>query len=172
MQDKKALIVSADNFEDSELFYPLYRLREAGFSVDVAAPKAGTISGKHGIGVAANLSVDDVESAGSCGYKLLVLPGGKAPATLREIPKVIDIVNDFASSGIPIAAICHGPQILAKARLLQGRHATCYKSVVDEIKAAGAIYEDKPVVVDGQLITSRQPEDLPDFMREVLKKAG
>lgn len=95
-----------------------------------------------------------------------------APATLRTLPKVIDIANDFASSGIPIAAICHGPQILITARLLRGRHATCYKTVVDELKDAGALYEDKSVVVDGQFITSRQPDDLPDFMREVLKKVG
>lgn len=172
MQEKKALIISGDNVEDSELFYPLYRLREAGFAVDVAAPQAGQITGKHGIAFQADLGVDDVESARSRGYSLLVLPGGKAPAALRAIPKVIDIVNDFASSGIPIAAVCHGPQILISAGLLQGRHATCYKTVVDELKEAGAVYEDKSVVVDGQFITSRQPDDLPDFMREVLKKVG
>jgi len=172
MQAKKALIISADGFEDSELLYPLYRLREAGFHVDVAAPAAGTITGKHGYAVTANLGVDAVESAGSCGYSLLVLPGGKAPAALRAIPKVIDIATDFASSGIPTAAICHGPQILVTARLLRGRHATCYKTVADELKEAGAIYEDTSVVVDGQLITSRMPDDLPDFMREVMKKVG
>jgi protease I len=172
MNAKKALLISADNFEDTELLYPLYRLREAGFHVDVAAPKAGDITGKHGYKVAANLAVDAVQSAGSCGYSLLVLPGGKAPAALRELPKVIDIVTDFASSGIPMAAICHGPQILVTARLLRGRHATCYKTVAEELKEAGALYEDKSVVVDGPLITSREPGDLPDFMREVMKKVG
>jgi protease I len=172
MNGKKALLISADNFEDTELLYPLYRLREAGFHVDVAAPAAGTITGKHGYTVAANLGVDAVESAGSCGYALLVLPGGQAPATLRRIPKVIDIVSDFASSGIPMAAICHGPQILVTARLLRGRHATCYKTVADELTEAGAVYEDKSVVVDGALVTSREPGDLPDFMREVMKKVG
>jgi len=172
MPAPKALLISADNYEDSELLYPLYRLREAGFVVDVAAPKVGTITGKHGYTVMANLGVDAVESAGSCGYNLLVLPGGKAPATLRTIPKVIDIVTDFASSGIPIAAICHGPQILVTARLLRGRHATCYKTVADELREAEALYEDSPVVVDGQFVTSRMPDDLPDFMREVMKKVG
>lgn len=172
MNAKKALIVSADNFEDTELLYPLYRLQEAGFHVDVAAPAAGTITGKHGYAVTANLAVDAVESAGSCGYALLVLPGGKAPAALRTIPKVIDIATDFASSGIPMAAICHGPQILVTARLLRGRHATCYTTVAPELQEAGALYEDKPVVVDGNLVTSRVPSDLPDFMREVMKKVG
>ena len=172
MQAKKALIISADAYEDSELLYPLYRLREAGFAVDVAAPAAGPITGKHGYVVTANLAVDAVESAGSCGYTLLVLPGGKAPATLRTLPKVIDIVTDFASSGIPTAAICHGPQLLVTARLLRGKHATCYKTVADELREAGALYEDAPVVVDGPLITSRIPDDLPDFMREVMKMVG
>ena len=172
MNAKKALLISADNFEDSELLYPLYRLREAGFHVDIAAPAAGTITGKHGYAVTANLAVDAVESAGSCGYTLLVLPGGKAPATLRTLPKVIDIVTDFASSGIPTAAICHGPQLLVTARLLRGKHATCYKTVADELREAGALYEDAPVVVDGPLITSRIPDDLPDFMREVMKMVG
>ena len=119
-----------------------------------------------------SLAVDAVESAGSCGYSLLVLPGGKAPAALRDIPKVIDIVNDFASSGIPMAAICHGPQILVTARLLRGKRATCYTTVADELREAGALYEDAPVVVDGNLVTSRIPADLPDFMREVMKKVG
>ncbi len=172
MQAKKAIIISADLFEDSELLYPLYRLQEAGFQVDVAAPAAGAITGKHQYTVTANLAVDAVESAGSCGYSLLVLPGGKAPAALRGIPKVIDIVNDFASSGIPMAAICHGPQILVTARLLRGKRATCYTTVADELREAGALYEDAPVVVDGNLITSRIPADLPDFMREVMKKVG
>lgn len=172
MQKKKALIVSADLFEDTELLYPLYRLQEAGFQVDVAAPAAGTITGKHNYAVTANLAVDAVESAGSCGYSLLVLPGGKAPAALRDIPKVIDIVNDFASSGIPMAAICHGPQILVTARLLRGKRATCYTTVADELREAGALYEDAPVVVDGNLVTSRIPADLPDFMREVMKIIG
>jgi protease I len=172
MQAKKALIVSADLFEDSELLYPLYRLQEAGFQVDVAAPAAGTITGKHGYAVTANLSVEAVESAGSCGYSLLVLPGGKAPAALRTIPKVMEIATDFASSGIPMAAICHGPQILVTARLLRGKRATCYKTVAEELKEAGALYEDAAVVVDGNLITSRIPADLPYFMREVMQKVG
>ncbi|HWQ08494.1 MAG TPA: type 1 glutamine amidotransferase domain-containing protein [Holophaga sp.] len=172
MPAKKALILSADAFEDSELLYPLYRLREAGWVVDVAAPTAGSITGKHGYVVAANLGVDAVQSPGSCGASLLVLPGGKAPAALRVLPRVIDIVTDFASSGIPIAAICHGPQLLVTARLLRGRRATCYKTVAGELREAGALYEDAPVVVDGPYITSRMPDDLPDFMREVMKMVG
>jgi protease I len=172
MPGKKALIISADAFEDSELLYPLYRLREAGFTVDVAAPKAGDITGKHGYAVSANLGVDAVASAASGGYALLVLPGGKAPAALRVIPEVIEIVKDFAAAGILIAAVCHGPQLLVTAGLLRGRRATCYRTVANELQEAGALYEDAPVVVDAAFITSRMPSDLPDFMREVMKKVG
>lgn len=172
MAAPKALLLSADNFEDSELLYPLYRLREAGFAVDVAAPRAGTITGKHGYAVTANLGLDAVGPAGASGYRLLVLPGGKAPATLRAMPKVLAIVTDFAAAGLPVAAICHGPLILAAAGLLRGRHATCHASVSGELRAAGALYEDLPVVADGPCVTSRVPADLPDFMRVVMGKVG
>jgi protease I len=168
----KALIVTANMFEDSELLYPYYRLQEAGFQVDIAAPAAGEVTGKNGYKVAANLSLDDVASAGSCGYKLLVLPGGKAPEALRVLPKALDIARDFAGSGTPIAAICHGPQVLASAGLLRGRKATCYTTVAEELKKAEALYEDSEVVVDKNLITSRQPSDLPAFMREVMRMLG
>jgi protease I len=103
-------------------------------------------------------------------YAILILPGGKAPALMRKEPKAFEIARNFFSSGKPVAAICHGPQILISAGLLQGRRATCYRSVADELKEAGALYEDQEVVVDANLVTSRQPEDLPSFMRETMKK--
>lgn len=88
---------------------------------------------------------------------------------MRKEPKALEIAGSFFSLKKPVAAICHGPQILISAGLLQGRRATCYKSVVEELKGAGAIYEDRDVVVDGSLVTSRQPADLPAFMRETMK---
>jgi protease I len=168
----KALIVTADLFEDSELIYPYYRLLEAGYQVDIAAPSAGTVTGKRGYAFAANLSLADVEDSGSCGYKLLVLPGGKAPEALRAMPKALDIARDFAGAGAPIAAICHGPQVLATAGVLRGRKATCYKSVAEELTAAGALYEDSETVIDKNIITTRMPSDLPAFMRAVMAMIG
>jgi len=103
-------------------------------------------------------------------YEILVLPGGAAPALVRKEPKALDIARSFFARNKPVAAICHGPQILISAGLLKGRHATCYKSVVDELKEAGALYEDMDVVVDVNLVTSRQPSDLPAFMREIMKQ--
>lgn len=165
----KALIVSADGFEDSELLVPYYRLKEAGAEVIVAAPGGGTIKGKHGYEVAVDRTLVDVDPDD---YTILILPGGAAPASLRTEPKALEIARSFFAAAKPVAAICHGPQILISAGLMQGRSATCYRSVAEELKAAGAHYEDWEVVVDGTLVTSRQPSDLPSFMRETIKLVG
>lgn len=168
----KALILTADDFEDSELLCPMNRLLEAGFIVHIAAPKAGKVEGKNGYEVEADLPLEAVESAGSCGYKLLLIPGGKAPKKLRGIQNALDIVTDFASSGVPIAAICHGPQLLISANLVRGKNMTCYKKVAEELIDAGAQYQDAEVVVDGNLITARHPGDIPAFNREIMKMVG
>lgn len=162
----KALILSADNFEDSELLVPLYRLQEAGYSVDVAAAELGRITGKHGYEVQVDKSFAVIDPAA---YRLLILPGGKAPAAIRDLPLVQEIVRSFFAAEKPVGAICHGPQILISAGVVAGRHATCYRSVADELAAAGATYLDREVVVDDRLVTSRQPGDLPAFMREIMR---
>ena len=162
----KVLILSANDFEDTELLVPLYRLREAGHTVEIASLTRESIHGKHGYEVPVNKVCKDVAPAE---YGLLLLPGGKAPAAIRNDPAVLEIVRSFASEGKPIAAICHGPQVLISAGLMKGRRATCYEAVVPELKEAGALYEDSEVVVDGQLVTSRKPEDLPAFNREVIR---
>ncbi|MEJ2684058.1 MAG: type 1 glutamine amidotransferase [Candidatus Sulfobium sp.] len=163
----KVLMISADNFEDSELLFPYYRLREEGIDVDIASMSKGKIKGKHGYEIEANRSLDELKPDE---YDMLILPGGKAPAAVRKEKKALDIARYFFEKNKPISAICHGPQILISAGLMKGRHATSYKSVAPELKEAGAIYEDKEVVIDGKLVTSRQPSDLPAFMRETIKK--
>jgi protease I len=162
----KALILSADIFEDSELLYPLYRLQEAGYDVETASLARGVISGKRGYEVTAVRSFAEVDPEG---YDVLVLPGGKAPAAIRGDAHAQAIARAFMSTARPVAAICHGPQLLISAGLVAGRRATCYRSVADELRAAGAIYEDREVVVDANLVTSRQPSDLPAFMRELMR---
>lgn len=162
----KALIMSADHFEDSELLVPYYRLLEEGLEVDVCAVRRGRISGKHGYEVSADVALHEVDPAG---YDILILPGGQAPAALRREPAALDIARQFFAANKPVAAICHGPQILVSAGLLKGRRATCYHSVAAELKAAGAHFEDKEVVVDGNMVTARQPSDLPAFSREIVK---
>lgn len=163
----KALIISADNFEDTELLVPYYRLKEEGIEVDIASISSGKIKGKHGYEVEAKRSLKDIDPED---YDILILPGGKAPGIIRKQRDAIDIARHFFEKGKPVAAICHGPQTLISAGLIKGRHATCYRTVADELRQAGAIYEDREVVIDGNLITSRQPSDLPAFLREIMKK--
>lgn len=162
----KALIISADNFEDTELLVPYYRLKEEGIEVDIASIRKGKIKGKHGYEVEANKSLKEIKPDD---YEILILPGGKAPETIRKEKEALDIARYFFGKNKPVAAICHGPQTLISAGLLRGKRATCYRTVAEELRASGAIYEDKEVVVDGNLITSRQPSDLPAFLRELMK---
>ncbi|NOQ46849.1 MAG: DJ-1/PfpI/YhbO family deglycase/protease [Desulfobulbaceae bacterium] len=163
----KALIISGDLFEDTELLVPWYRLLEENIVVDIASIKAEAITGKHGYKVAVKFSMEEIDPSS---YDLLILPGGKAPAKLRKSEKLLSLVRHFFEENKPVAAICHGPQILISAGVLTGRKATCYKSVAEELKSAGADYRDEEVVVDENLITSRIPADLPAFSREIMRK--
>lgn len=162
----KVLIVSADHFEDSELLAPYYRFLEEGFQVDVASMHKGKITGKHGYEVDVTKTLEEINPEE---YDLLFLPGGKAPEAVRKEESALKIARHFFSADKPVAAICHGPQTLITAGLLKGRRATCYHSVANEMKEAGVDYQDREVVVDGNLVTSRQPSDIPAFMREVMK---
>lgn len=165
----RALIVSGDLFEDSELLVPWYRLLEENIGVDIASVRPGTITGKHGSRVRAGLSLEGVNPSS---YDLLILPGGKAPANLRHSGVLLGLVHHFFLEDKAVAAICHGPLILVSAGVLRGKKATCYKGVAQELENAGAHYRDEEVVVDGNLITSRVPADLPFFSREIIKKCS
>lgn len=163
---KKILMITGKDYDDSEVLYPYYRLIEEGFDVDVASVEKGDVTGKYHFKIDANLTFDEVNSAK---YEGLVLPGGKAPEKLRLIDNVKKVVREFEEAKKPMAAICHGQQILISADVLKGKNATCYPGICDDLKNAGAIYVDKQVVVDKNLVTSRRPEDLPYFMGEFLK---
>ena len=161
-----ALILAAEGFEDSELLVPLYRLQEEGDEVDIAAPQTGEFAGKHGYTAEANLDFGDLDAAD---YDLLVLPGGKAPETVRLDDSAVRVVREMMEAGKPVAAICHGAQVLISADVVDGRKATCYEGIRDDLRAAGADYRDAEVVVDDNLISSRFPGDLPAFCRELMK---
>lgn len=164
----KALIVATDKFEDNELTYPYYRLQEAEITIKVATPDGEPITGKHGIKVEGDLQISDAEQED---YDLLVIPGGRSPEHLRmEAPEVFKLVKDFEEEGKLISAICHGAQLLMSADILDGRRATCYWSIRDDLENAGAEFVDEPVVVDENLVTSRHPPDLPEFMKKTLGK--
>jgi len=171
MAPVKALILTADKFEDMELFFPYFRLLEEGVEVDVAAPEKGVIHGEHGYSLKITTTIADVDPDH---YDLLVVPGGfpdGAPATVRKVKRAQEIARSFFAQNKPVAAICHGPWLLVSADLVKGRRLTSYwhDGVPEEIRAAGGIYEDEEVVVDGNLVTSRWPMDLPAFVREMVK---
>lgn len=169
---KKALILTADLFEDMEVMYPLFRLQEAGWQVDLAAPKKEAIHGEFGYGeLMPEILIDEVNPDN---YDLLIIPGGSpkgAPAVVRKSKKAQEIAQSFFVKKKPVASICHGPWTLADAGVIKGKRLTSYwhDGVPESIKEAGGKWEDKEVVVDGNLVTSRWPADLPAFMREVMK---
>ncbi len=171
---RKALVLSADKFEDMELYVPVFRLIEAGWVVDIAAPKKGKITGESGwYYVVANKTIDEINPDD---YDLLIIPGGSpegAPTTVRKNKKAITIARSFFEKNKPVGAICHGPYLLVSADLVKGRTLTSYwgDGVPEEIKQAGGKWVDKDVVVDGNLVTSRWPMDLAAFSREVIKVA-
>ena len=165
----KVLFLTADGVEDSELIVPLYRLKEAGLDVDVAGPEKGPVTGKHGISTPANLAFKDVKPEQ---YDLLVLPGGKGPETVRLDGDALGAVKKIVAAGKPVAAICHGAQVLISAGLLKGKSGTCWPGVKDDFIAAGGDWQDREVVVDGQLITSRCPDDLPAFCGAIVQAIG
>jgi len=170
MKSCSAIILTADQFEDMEVFFPYFRLLEEGVRVHVAAPSKGTIHGEHGYALNPDKTLDEADPDD---YDLLIIPGGSpdgAPTSVRNHPKALSITKSFFTKNKNVASICHGPYTLVSANVIKGRRLTSYwhDGVPEEIKAAGGVYEDKEVVVDGNLITSRWPPDLPAFMREVM----
>lgn len=168
---KKAVIITADQFEDMEVMYPLFRLQEAGWQVDVAAPALLEIHGEFGYGqLMPDITIAKVKPQD---YDLLVIPGGSpegAPSVVRKIEKAREITRYFFANNKPVASICHGPWTLADSGVVKGRRLTSYwhDGVPESVKKAGGKWEDKEVVVDKNLVTSRWPADLPAFMREVM----
>src|SRR5512144_2656837 len=155
----RALILTADKFEDTEVIVPYFRLLEAGARVDIAAPTRTWIGGEHHYGLAPDVTIDDVNPDV---YDLLIVPGGfpnGAPATVRDLPRAQAIARDFFTHGKPIASICHGPWLLAAAGIVRGRELTSYwhDGVPESVQAAGGTWRDADVVVDGNLVTSRWP---------------
>lgn len=162
----KILMITAEGYDDSEVLYPYFRLLEEGFEVDVASFKKEPVHGKYHFVIEAGLTFEEVDCEKYAG---LLVPGGKAPEKIRQNQAAQKIVQYFIEKRLPVAAICHGQQILISAKVLQGRKATCYPGVADDLVNAGAQYENSRAVVDDNLVTSRRPEDLPYFMGAFIK---
>jgi intracellular protease, PfpI family len=168
---KKVAFLLAEGYEDSEMKNPYDAMIENGTDAVIIGLKAGEeLKGKKGtISYTTHLAASEANAAD---YEAVIIPGGSSPEKLRGDKAVQDFVKQANSRGIPIAAICHGPQVLASAGLLQGKTLTGYSGIQGEIEQAGGKFVDKEVVVDGNLITSRGPKDEPAFIQETINKIG
>ena len=164
---KEILILVHEIYEDLELWYPKIRLEEAGYKTIVAGPEAGKVfAGKHGYPCKSDIAFEQMSAASFAG---LVIPGGVAPDKLRRSAHVLETVRRLNEAKAPIAFICHAGWVPISAKILKGRHVTGVSAIRDELENAGARFSDQAVVVDGNLISSRTPSDLPDFCKALLK---
>lgn len=164
---KKAIVLVENLFEDHELMYPYYRLIEAGAETRLVGPVADrTYKGVYGTTATSGLAAPDVDTGE---WDVLVIPGGYSPDYMRRHQSMIDLVRGMHDQGKVVGAICHAGWMLASAGIVQGRRLTSFFAIKDDLVHAGAKWEDSEAVTDGNLVTSRQPDDLPAFMRSVLE---
>ena len=153
-------------YEDLELWYPVLRLREAGCDVKIVGPMAGeTYTSKHGYPAKAEAAASEVKAGD---IDAIIIPGGYSPDHMRRFKPMVDLVTQAAKEGKILAAICHGPWMLCSARCLKGRKVTSFSSIRDDVENAGGVWQDSACVRDGNLITSRTPDDLPAFLENIL----
>src|SRR5580765_5204116 len=163
---KTLLAFTDDIYEDLELWYPKLRLEEAGYTMRVAAPEIKTYAGKHGYPVKADALINETNSRDFSG---LLIPGGFMPDKLRRDARVLALTREFFQQGKLVAFICHGGWIPISARILKGRRATGSLGIRDDLENAGALWVDEPVVVDGNLVSSRTPKDLAPFAKAMVE---
>ncbi len=165
---KKVAILVGEGFHDGEAYMPMGYLGNRGIKSVVIGPEKGEVKAYN-----SDFTINIQKAARDAKpqyFDALILPGGEAPAKLREDESVIAFVQDFYQTGKPVAAICHGPQVLITAGLMEGKMATAFKGVKEELEEAGADYLDEPLVIDGSLITSRVPKDLHHFSQAIYEK--
>ena len=162
IKGKRAAILVEKLYEDLELWYPALRLREAGATVTIVGPKAGeTYPSKHGYPAKADASASDVKASD---FDAIIIPGGYSPDHMRRHRAMIDLVTQGIKLGKVVAAICHGPWMFCSTKAIQGRKITGFHSIRDDVENAGGVWQDAACVRDGNLVTSRTPDDLPAFM--------
>jgi protease I len=166
----RAAVLVEQQYQEMEVWYPIYRLREAGCQVTVVGPEAGhSYPSKLGYPCKSDRAAKDISADN---FDILVIPGGFAPDYLRRHDSILKLVSTMAEQGKVVAAICHGPWVLCSTQALKGRKATCFFAIKDDVINAGATYTDAEVVRDGNLITSRKPDDLPAFLTAIMQAAN
>lgn len=172
LNNKKVAVLAADGYEQSELESPVEALKSAGAAVEIISLKSGKIKAMKDHEWSNSVAVDKtVSDAKVDDYDALLLPGGVLnPDAVRADDNAVKFVKDFFSANKPVAAICHGPQTLIDAEVVDGRKMTSFKAISKDLKNAGANWVDEEVVTDGNLTTSRQPEDLPAFNKRIIEE--
>jgi protease I len=166
LKNRRVVILVENMFNDLEFWYPFYRLKEAGADVVVAGSgSSGKYTGKSGTETMVDTNVGELKAMDFDG---IVIPGGYAPDIMRRYPEMVNLVRDIHNEGKVVAAICHAGWMLASAEVVEGRTITSFFAIKDDLVHAGAKWVDGEVVVDGNLITSRKPDDLPAFMRAII----
>lgn len=170
LSNTRVAVIATDGFEEPELTEPVKALKDAGATVDVVSPKQGEIQAFRHHDKSITVPVDrSLREVSTNDYDAVVLPGGALNAdTIRVEPTLQSFLRDFSQAGKPIAAICHAPWELVSAGLASGRTLTSYYTIQDDLRNAGANWVDREVVVDGNFVTSRKPDDIPAFNREML----
>jgi protease I len=167
LHNKRAAILVEQQYQELEVWYPYYRFKEAGCKVSFVGPEAGvTYPSKLGYPAKSDKAAKDVSPDD---FDILVIPGGFAPDFIRRNEAMIRFTSNMAEAGKIVAAICHGPWVLCSTQALKGKKATCFFAIKDDVSNAGAKYTDAEVVRDGNLITSRKPDDLPAFMQAIFQ---
>jgi protease I len=166
MTKGKIAILVENDYQDQEVWVPFYRLREEGYETVAVGPAATQYKSKYGFPIQAQIAAAEARSGDFLG---VVIPGGWAPDRLRQNPAILKLVKDLYEKRRVVASICHGGWVLASAGIAKGRRLTSYQAIRDDLVHAGAEFVDQEVVRDGNLITSRKPDDLPAFCREILR---
>ena len=165
LKGKRVAILIENYYQEQEFWYPYYRMKEAGAKVTVVGTGAKEYHSKIGLLVIAEVAAESVKAAD---FDAVIIPGGYAPDMMRQNTAMVKLVRDCFTQGKVVAAICHAGWMLVSAGILKGKKATCTSAIKDDVVNAGAVYIDQEVVKDGNIITSRHPDDLPAFCREII----
>lgn len=172
---KKAVVITAEGFEDEEVIYPVIRLKEAGFEVHIATKGKKEVLGRLNFPLELIVryygTLVDATKLNSKDYDLVLIPGGfEAPDRMRQVPEILEFVREMHKQKKLVSAFCHGPWVLISAGIIKGKKIAGYIGIKDDINNAGAIYTDQPAVIDGNIITARHPRDVTDLMKAILSK--
>lgn len=169
MERKRAVILVEAMYEDMEFWYPHYRLREEGYEVQVVAPEKGaTYTSKHGYPVVSDAVSGEIDIDS---IAIVVVPGGYAPDKLRRYPEILDFLKTANDKGKTIGTICHAVWVPISAGITKGKKMTCVSAIKDDLINSGAEFVDEALVIDGNLVSSRTPDDLPVFVKGLIKNA-